>query len=78
MRLSASPSTALPGASKVEPRQSLRRPPARIRCDLRAMLDQLAVAFEMGYAEGIRHTLREIEAMERELLFNRYGRTDVR
>jgi len=55
----------------------MRRSPVRIRRDLRATLDQLTVAVEMRYPDGIRYCRREIRALEKELLFNRYGRTDV-
>ena len=53
------------------------RSSSKIRRDLRAMMDQLAMVREMGYEDGIRYALREIRGLEEEMIFNRYGRTDV-
>ena len=53
------------------------RSPSSVKEDLRAMLDQLAIASSEGYWEGVAYAKREIKALEQELLFIRYKRTDV-
>ena len=56
----------------------IRRPLGHIRRDLRALLGTLGLAHQMGDAELVAYFVREVKALEGELDFNRYGRTDVR
>jgi hypothetical protein len=54
-----------------------RRPRHHIREDLRAWLDMLATYERMKDRDGIALARREIEAMEDELNYSRYGTTAV-
>ncbi len=54
-----------------------RRHPATIRTDIRNWLGYLVVAQLARCVEGILVAKREIRALELELVYNRYGRTDV-
>lgn len=48
-----------------------------VRRDLRAWLDTLHYAQRMNNAQAIAHCAREVQAMMNELIYRRYGRTDV-
>ena len=56
----------------------MKRTLQEVREDMRALLDQLAIAKEAKSPEGIAYCTREFRACERELIFLRYGRTDVK
>jgi hypothetical protein len=55
----------------------MKRPPAAVRRDIQAWLSFLVVAHEANNVSAIHHATREVWALEQELLFIRYGRTDV-
>ena len=55
----------------------VERAPTAIKQDLQNWLEFLVLSQKAKDQRAIIHAKREIEALEKELKFNRYGRTDV-
>jgi DNA-binding GntR family transcriptional regulator len=51
--------------------------PSQCIVNLRRWLEMMAIARAAARPDAVAHCEREVLAMERELLFRRYGRTDV-
>ena len=55
----------------------MKRNPKHVARDLHLWLSMLATAQALGIASTIAYCTREVRAMEMELTYCRYGRTDV-